>query len=142
MTEKIIRKVVLKNLQKKVKFDESLVRRAVGIVLKEHGLSGEINVVFAGDCFLRELNMKYLSKNSPTDVLAFEMGSDGVIGDVVVSADMAESQAAEYKHSVDREAAILAVHGALHLAGFDDRRPAEKKNMEKMQYEILEKAIK
>ncbi len=142
MTEKIIRKVVLKNLQKKVKFDESLVRRAVGIVLKEHGLSGEINVVFAGDCFLRELNMKYLSKNSPTDVLAFEMGSDGVIGDVVVSADMAESQAVEYGHSVDREAALLAVHGALHLAGFDDRRTAEKKSMEKMQYEILEKAIK
>ncbi len=142
MTEKIIRKVVLRNLQKKVKFDESLVRRAVGIVLKEHGLIGEINVVFAGDCFLRELNLKYLSKNSSTDVLAFEMGSDGVIGDVVVSADMAESQAAEYKHSVDREAALLAVHGALHLAGFDDRRPAEKKNMEKMQYEILEKAIK
>lgn len=102
-------------------------------------MSGEVNVLFADDAFVRELNRKYLSKDEFTDVIAFPMQSDGIIGDVAVSADRARAQAEEYGHPACAEAVLLAVHGALHLAGYSDGTPAERAEMEKRQHEIMEK---
>ena len=141
MRKEKIRKIAIQNLQDRVKIDEGLIRRAVSLVLDEEGASGEMSVLFAGDDYVRELNGRYLSKNAATDVLAFPMDSDGIIGDVVVSADRAFEQAAEYGHSVDRELTLLAVHGALHLSGYRDGNPDERRLMEKRQDEILGKIL-
>ncbi len=142
MKKKKIRKIMIQNLQESIKIDEGMIRKAVSLVLEEEGVSGELGVVFAGDDYVRELNSRYLSKNRATDVLAFPMDSDGIIGDVVVSADRAFEQAAEYGHSVDRELTLLAVHGALHLTGYRDGNPDERRQMEKRQDEILEKTLR
>ncbi len=132
---------MIHNLQAVVEIDEGLIRKAVGLVMEEEALSGELNVLFADDAYVKELNSRFLSKDSPTDVLAFPMDSEGVIGDIAVSADRALEQAAEYGHSVDRELALLAVHGALHLSGYRDGTPEERRLMEKRQDEILRKVL-
>lgn len=135
------RRITIQNLQDRVDVDEGLIRKAVGLVMEEESASGELNVLFADDGYVRELNRRFLSKDSPTDVLAFLMDSEGVLGDIAVSADRALEQAAEYGHPVGRELALLAVHGALHLCGYRDGSPEERSSMEKRQDEILGKVL-
>ena len=104
--------------------------------------AAEVSVVLTDDEEMRTLNRTYRGIDSPTDVLSFpldeldpqagppEGGDDGEaphLGDIVISAERAVSQAQEYGHSVRRELAYLAVHGILHLLGYthdeeDDRR--------------------
>lgn len=132
---------MIQNLQDRVEIDEGLIRKAVGLVMEEEGKRGELNVLFADDAYVKELNSRFLSKDSLTDVLAFPMDSEGLIGDIAVSAERALEQAAEYGHSVDRELALLAIHGALHLSGYRDESPEERRLMEKRQDEILGKVL-
>ena len=73
---------------------------------------------------IRELNQTYRKKDKSTDVLSFplnEKGSDGrfYLGDIVISVPRAREQAAELGHPLDRELEILAVHGFLHLLGYE-----------------------
>ncbi len=98
--------------------------------LKAHDLAGgEVNLVFADNILLKQLNSKYRNKNKPTDVLSFDFlnddnpinhkGDEFPVGDIYVSVDLAKEQAAEAGHSLERELAQLAIHGLLHLLGYD-----------------------
>ncbi|MCR4397863.1 MAG: rRNA maturation RNase YbeY [Firmicutes bacterium] len=115
---------------------EELAKKSVEATLSAEGRSpdaDEVSILFADDGYVRELSRKYLGRDETTDVLAFSMleRTEGepdavpprppeMLGDVVVSVDAVERQAAEYGHSAEREAAILVVHGILHLLGYDD----------------------
>ena len=61
----------------------------------------------------------------------------GLLGDVVISAPQAKRQAEEYGHSLQREMCFLAVHGTLHLLGFDHGTPSEDAEMQRLQEEVL-----
>lgn len=83
---------------------------------------------------MKKLNKKYLDRDETTDVLAFSMNEelpDGVyfLGEIVVNRDAAKRQAKQYKVSEKEELARLITHGALHLLGFEDKTPANKKKM-------------
>jgi probable rRNA maturation factor len=90
---------------------------------------GEVNVVVGDDEMLQNLNREYRSKDAPTDVLSFsyiegeeDIDSDDpdfAVGDIFVSLDKAALQAESAGHSTARELAFLAVHGMLHLLGYD-----------------------
>ena len=83
-------------------------------------VSGELAVVFASDRLLRQLNRDYRFKDQPTDVLAFEgQGEDMGLGDVIISVETAERNARRFSRTLDRELEILALHGFLHVLGFD-----------------------
>lgn len=82
----------------------------------------EISVVFVGLQAVRTLNRTFRKKDKPTDVLSFPIGArepDGkyYLGDIVISVPVAERQARENGHSLDREIEILVLHGFLHLIG-------------------------
>jgi probable rRNA maturation factor len=64
-----------------------------------------------------------------TDVIAFEMKEQGVLGDIVVSIDTARRQAKEQGHSVLTELQILSIHGLLHLLGYRDKKKKDKDAM-------------
>jgi probable rRNA maturation factor len=130
---------MVENLQDRIDVNEDIIRTAVELVMKEEKIDGEINVVFADDNYVKKLNKKYSGKDRPTDVLAFPMDSDGIIGDVLVSADRAREQADEYGHPAETELILLAVHGALHLCGYRDKNPDERRIMQKRQDEIVRK---
>ena len=90
------------------------------------GIEGEVHVLLAGDGTLRRLNRSFRGKNTATDVLSFpaaESGS-GVAGDLAISLETAERQAARFGHSLRDEVRVLLLHGILHLAGFDHEKDA------------------
>ncbi len=112
----------------------------------------ELGLVIASQERIRQLNLSYLGKDEPTDVLAFsllaESGGDrapfvappdGIqhLGEVIVSYPQAVIQAAEHHHSVKREVAILIIHGGLHLLGYDHDKPEPEHRMRAREAEIL-----
>lgn len=107
----------------------------------------ELAVVVTDDAALHELNRRHRGVDAPTDVLAFPdetrgpfVGAPGqprYLGDVVISFSRAEAQAEEAGHSTQAELQLLAVHGALHLLGYDDESEEQRARMWAIQSEIL-----
>ncbi len=138
-------KVIITNSQKKVKVTlklKSLVKSACRATLKNEGVlkPAEVSVTFVDDEEIRLINAEHRDIDRATDVLSFPLGSDGVydynpengnimLGDVVLSLERAVSQAKEYGHSFEREAAYLTVHSMLHLLGYDHVNNEEEKNI-------------
>ncbi len=96
---------------------------------------------------VRMLNQQYRHIDEPTDVLSFSAteGADFItpdecppyLGDIVISLPTAERQALEAGHTLEKELALLAVHGCLHLLGFDHTDEIDQARMWQMQEQIL-----
>lgn len=110
-------------------------------------------LTLTGDEHLREYNRRYRGIDQPTDVLAFAAqeqprdqrfqappGTENWLGDIVISLPRARRQAREAKHSMDDEVRLLAVHGLLHLLGYDHGEPDDETRMDAMTRRILEAA--
>lgn len=85
-------------------------------------LRGAVNVLVTTSRELRALNRRFRGKAQATDVLSFapEPGfTDGLAGDIAISAEIAKQNARHLGHSAVREIEILVLHGMLHLAGYD-----------------------
>lgn len=123
---------------------QKAVRLAFATSRKSARLRGELNVVFLERAAMRRMNRHYLGHDYDTDVITFEhepvpglTGDETPIGDIFISSWMTRTQAKEIGHSVATEAATLAAHGALHLLGHDDHRPAGRTRMFKLQDRIV-----
>ncbi|MFD1422952.1 rRNA maturation RNase YbeY [Laceyella tengchongensis] len=109
----------------------------------------EVSVTIVDNERIHQLNKEYRDVDRPTDVLSFplwEPDEEWVIdeeeervalGDIVISLPKAKEQAEAYGHSLDREVGFLAVHGFLHLLGYDHETKEEEKEMFAKQEEIL-----
>ena len=100
--------------------------RFLGRARKAAGVSGEVDVLLAGDRTLRRLNREFGGKDKATDVLSFPAGASAVFfaerelaGDLAISLETAGRQARAYGHSLEEEVKVLLLHGVLHLAGMD-----------------------
>lgn len=117
------------------------VEAAVEAVLAREGRKGaEVAVTLVDDERIQGLNRTYRKKDAPTDVLSFPLAEgpeDPCLGDVVISAQRAREQAEAYGHGLRRELAFLAVHGTLHLLGWDHASPVEEKAMFAVQEDVL-----
>jgi probable rRNA maturation factor len=111
----------------------------------------ELSVTFVDNKRIRELNKEYRQKDAATDVISFaleEMGEDEVqivgtglprvLGDIIISIERTKEQAEEYGHSFERELGFLALHGFLHLLGYDHLEKEEEEEMFSRQRDILE----
>ncbi len=107
---------------------ERLVREAVLHALAEEGVeSAEISVTMLADDGIRAMNRDYLSTDRTTDVIAFSLGDGtGVIGDVYVGLELAARQAGELGVDLDEELVRLAIHGTLHVLGYDHPEGPER----------------
>lgn len=128
-------KVNIENKQKTVKIPTGvrlLIRRCCHAVLQHEGFEGsaEVDVSLVDNEQIHAINLEQREINAPTDVLSFPLGENGVydknpatgaymLGDIVLSVEKAQSQAAEYGHSLQREVGYLTVHSMLHLLGYD-----------------------
>ncbi|HUG15471.1 MAG TPA: rRNA maturation RNase YbeY [Thermomicrobiales bacterium] len=104
-----------------------------------------LTVLLTDDETIASTHAEYFCINSPTDVISFPSGDDlslpsGYLGDIVISVDTAERQSFDAGHSSAREVAYLALHGLLHLCGFDDRNETDRLAMLARQSELLERA--
>jgi probable rRNA maturation factor len=84
----------------------------------------EVTLAFVGERAIRTLNRKFMKKDRPTDVLSFPLGEKGAdgkfyLGDIVIAVPVAFRQARAKEHDLDRELRLLAIHGFLHLLGYD-----------------------
>jgi probable rRNA maturation factor len=105
--------------------------RFLGRARKAAGVSGEVDVLLAGDRTLRRLNREFGGKDKATDVLSFPAGASAVFfggrelaGDLAISLETAGRQARAYGHSLEDEVKVLMLHGVLHLAGMDHETDA------------------
>jgi probable rRNA maturation factor len=80
---------------------------------------GLLTVAVAPDARVRALNRQYRRKDVATDVLSFPAGESGLLGDVVIAAGVAQRQALAAGHTLQTELRVLALHGLLHLIGYD-----------------------
>jgi probable rRNA maturation factor len=100
----------------------------------------EVDVSLADDALLRELNWRYRGIDRATDVLSFPYheGNGALIdGDIVISLDRVAEQAKRFRVTRGRELARLAIHGALHLAGHDHHKAAERRVMRAREARVL-----
>jgi probable rRNA maturation factor len=112
--------VVVLNRQRRQRVDGSRLRRVIRGAGRTLGTAGEVAVVLAGDGLLRRLNREFRGKDRPTDVLSFPgEGGEGGLGDIVISVPTASRNARRQGHGVLRELDVLALHGFLHVLGFD-----------------------
>lgn len=122
-----------------------LVSRAVEKVLAALAQPGlEISVALLGDDEMRDLNRRYLGEDAPTDVLAFALGeADERVGDVYVGFEQARRQAAELGVPFAEELARLAIHGTLHVLGYDhpDGVERERSPMFELQERLLAELV-
>ena len=151
-------KIYFSNEQTKIKISlkiRFLIKKAVTEALKQENFvyPTEISVSFVDNESIRKLNLEDREKDKPTDVLSFPMWekeelSDGsaldghavTLGDIIISAEKAQSQAMEYGHSLEREICFLSVHSVLHLLGYDHETSAEdEKYMKAKQEDVLVK---
>jgi len=110
--------------------------------LRLHGepeLSADVNVIFVDDSEIRRLNTQFLGRDRPTDVIAFNLSDspEHLEGEIYVSVDTAQRQAKDYAVTFWNELCRLAVHGALHLLGFDDATDDQKKRMTAEENRVL-----
>ncbi len=93
---------------------------------------GEVAIALVPDSQVRALNSKYRRKNAPTDVLSFPSNERGFLGDIVIAKGVARRQAMDMRHSFRTELRVLALHGLLHLLGYDhERSAAEARRMQR-----------
>ena len=115
-------------------------------VAKDEKLDNIIyNVIIINKEKIREINREYRNIDRETDVISFALEDEKsfnrtdirVLGDIYISIDKARSQALEYGHSFKRELYFLAVHGFLHLLGYDHMKKEDEEVMFKKQEEVL-----
>ena len=106
------------------------------------------NVIIVDNEYIHKLNKEYRGIDRPTDVISFALeDTDDIkyddfrlLGDIYISIDKAKSQAEEYDHSLKREICFLAVHGLLHLLGYDHMEKKDEEVMFAKQEVILNEA--
>lgn len=107
--------------------------------------NSEMSITFMDNEGIQMINRDYRGKDAPTDVISFaieEAGEDEMpiffddeemtdlpneLGDIMISTQRAQEQAAEYGHSYEREVGFLALHGFLHINGYDHMTPEDEK---------------
>jgi probable rRNA maturation factor len=117
-------------LQKRVSgLTEGILDRFVARARRAAGLRGSVNVLITSSAAVRSLNRQFRRHNEATDVLSFPSSTFAAVGrktrfagEIAISADIAAQNSASLGHSVADEIKILALHGILHLAGFDHER--------------------
>lgn len=123
-----------------------LIRRAVSFALENGGVCGDVCVLITDAEEIQSLNRTYRKIDRVTDVLTFPAWEgeailcpkDEYLGDIAICYERAVEQAEEYNHSLERELAFLAVHGSLHLMGYDHMTKEDEAAMFAKQEEILQ----
>lgn len=132
--------------------EQELLIKALQAAALKHNIEDtcEVVITITDDAEIQELNRVYRGKDVPTDVLSFAYAeadepevigstSGHILGDIIISIDRVRAQAVEYGHSLARELSYLAVHGFLHLLGYDHMTMADKKEMRLQEKEIMDR---
>ena len=133
------------NRQRTVRLDLPKIRRIVEAALplclelprkKGAVLPAEVEITLLGEAAIAEVHGEFLEDPTPTDVITFEHG------EILIGVPIAAANARKFLHPADHEVALCAIHGLLHLLGYDDLTENERVIMHARQGEILEAALR
>lgn len=140
-------KIQIENKQKKIKINKINVRNVTMKILTHlHCPDKEISISFVDDNTISQLNMQYLKKNNPTNVLSFSLLEGDfnyinpqVLGDIVISVETAQRDAAIGNFTLEEEINFLIIHGILHLLGFnhENTTDTETRKMQRKEKELF-----
>jgi len=95
------------------------------VLAGEDAPEGELSLSFVSSAEMEELHGRFMGEPGPTDVLAFPLGEDGLLGDVVI----APAEAGRNNPNLEEELRLLVVHGTLHLLGHDHEEEGPRRRM-------------
>lgn len=146
--------VTLENDQEEIQIPEELeeiIKKAMDAAAKLEGVTPntEVDITIVDNEVIHKLNRDYRGVDRPTDVLSFALDegeeepevtsgeAEHLLGNIIISAPKAVEQGEEFGHGLTREMTYLAVHGLLHLLGYDHMAEADKKIMRAHEEAIL-----
>lgn len=123
------------SLKDEVQFQNWLFRLAES----EHKNIGEINYIFCDDDYLLEINQNYLDHDTYTDIISFDNTvGNSLNGDIFISTERVEENAAEYNVDFLQELKRVIAHGMLHFCGYQDKSESESELMRRKEDEKME----
>lgn len=136
----------LTNRQRRVRFNADWLRHIAGVALQNCRdvcgdgrfalrALGEVEVVIVSDRVIARVHEQFMGIAGATDVITFEHG------EIVISAETARANAAEFGTTIERELALYTIHGLLHLNGFADATPPDAARMRRVQDRVLKKCL-
>jgi probable rRNA maturation factor len=130
------------NLHNQTKKDVKEIKKLLTSLFKTIDEKLSVEIIIVDNLMIQNLNKTYRNIDKATDVLSFPNDDEQIksLGDIFISIEKAYEQALDLNHSFDREIGFLAVHGYLHLKGYDHHQDSDEAIMVKLQEEILEKA--
>lgn len=141
--------LLIDNRQSTLEINDELVNEIENVIKESLLLEGmsldvEISLSFVNNEEIKELNKTYRNNDKETDVLSFPIDEDfydeeqlQMLGDIVLSTDMAIVQAEDFGHSVKREVLYLIAHSMFHLMGYDHMTEAEKEIMREKEKNVM-----
>jgi len=138
--------IQIANPQRLAPIDRRRLRALCTSLLRQHGKDADLSLCYVDDAAIRRLNARFLGRDATTDVLAFPLAGgpapEGgrLLGEIVVSVETALAEARRRRIPVDAEIALYTVHGLLHLLGYDDHEPNQRRRMRRAEKKALSHA--
>src|SRR5690606_30544199 len=119
-----------------------LLKQWIKDAITNEGLKpGEISFIFCSDEYLHKINVEYLNHDTYTDIITFDNSEDEnvIAGDIFISIDRIKENAKSFLVKEVDELHRVIIHGILHLCGYLDKKPVDKKRMTEKENEYLSK---
>lgn len=131
------------NRQRFQKLNLTSIYHACHGILMDLGVSCELGVAFVGTRMMASANQRYLQHGGSTDVITFNYGStpDCLRGDILISVPDAWRQALEFQTTGEAELLRYLIHGMLHLQGFDDLSPGDRRRMKARENHLVRRHL-
>ena len=138
-------RIKINSLNNRKKINKTAVRKAALTVIRGFKKKNvAVDITFVTDKQIMQLNKRYMRRNKPTDVLSFSMiektfPGQTIFGDIYISSDTVAANALRFGNSFVGEIVLCVIHGMLHMFGFKDKTPKEKKMMRGLEENFLRK---
>ena len=132
-------RIQLRNLQP-VPVDHDKLKQVLESAAEQLGTTVDnLSVALVDDARISQLNHQLLQRSGSTDVIAFdaEQDAEGSSGEIIISVPTAQRQAQQYGHSLIEELCLLAIHGLLHVMGYEDQTEAGHAKMQRIQESLM-----
>jgi len=108
------------------------------VIKSENWILASVSYIFCSDAYLYKMNVEHLQHDTYTDVITFQYNEEFVEGDIFISVERTNDNAKSFGVTSSQELHRVMVHGLLHLMGYKDKAPADKKLMTEKENEYLE----
>jgi len=133
-------------LEKTTLLNRKRLKAYLGVLASEEKKKiGQLDIIFCSDAYLLAINKSYLNHNYYTDIITFDLTpnqNEPITGEIYISIETIKSNALLYKTTIENELHRVIFHGVLHLCGFKDKKPEEKKTMTRKENQHLEQYFK